>query len=115
VRALKPREGRAQESEEVAPLWVTPDEPERREQSVAERGLRESEPALEGERNAKRSEGRLQRGPPRFERRHDNGDLLGLRPAPEKREDLLADQLEAAAGSRAFQESNRPFERGRVG
>ena len=74
MRAREPGERRAQEGEEVTPLGLSPDEPQRREERMAETRLPEAKAALEGEGDAERRKGRFERRTRVVERRNDDGD-----------------------------------------
>ena len=77
---------------------------------MTEGRLPEAQAAFEGVGNAHRAERRLERRAHALERRAHDRDRLGRRPVAEEAKDLVGDELERAAASRALEEADRPFE-----
>ena len=119
VGARQPGEGRAQEAVQIVPTAGEPVEAQEREQRLAERRLADPEPALDRVRHVERRQCGLELCALAFDARADEKDLLGLRAGSDQLQHLVRDELERAAGSRSFEEADRPLElersRGPVG
>src|SRR5262249_44113852 len=113
MRAGQPGERRAQESVQVVPPTLEPLEAQEREQSLAERGLADPDPALDRIRNLERRQRGLELGALTVDARADEQDLLRLRAGPDQLQRLVGDQLERPARAGAFEEADRALELGR--
>ena len=80
---------------------------------MTERRLREPHLAVDRVRNAERAERGLERRAPALDARADDPDRLRRRPGAQQREQLLADQLQRAARTRALEEADGAVERNR--
>src|SRR5207248_3060176 len=99
----------------IAARPAEPGEAEHRGERVAERRLREPDLAVDGVRNAERPERSLERRTPTLDARTDDPDALSGRARAQEVEQLLADELERAARTRAFEETHRAVDRLRRG
>ena len=111
ARACEPGVGRAQEGEQLTAPTAEPGETQQPDERPAERRTSQSDPPLERVRDPQLGEGGLERYPRALERGGDDRNLLGGRPAPNQREDLVADEFQRRPGSRRLEKAHRPFER----
>ena len=109
-RAGQPGVGRAQVREELPALAVGPGVAQKLQEGVPERRRAEARARLDGVGHAECPEHRLERRAPAVERRRDERDLLGRCAAADQLEQLVADELQRAAGARALEEANGAVE-----
>ena len=108
---LQSGEGRAEVGEEIAPRAAEPREAQHRGKRMTERRLREPHLAVDRVRDTEGGERGLQRRAAALDARADDPDRLRRNPRAQQREQLLADQLERAAGARAFEEADGAVQR----
>ena len=106
----QPGKRRAEEREQRGTVGAQPREAEQRTERRAVGGAREPGPTLEPVGDAGGAEGRLEKPCVTVEARADDGERLGLRTSAQQVEELVRDQLQRAAGARAFEEANRTAE-----
>jgi hypothetical protein len=111
--ARESRVRRSDEAEQIAPPAAEPVVPEQREQSPAERGLRQPDRPVERVGHADRAERRFERRAHALEKGADDEDLARRRAGPEKLENLVGDQLQCRPRPRTLEEADRALGRRR--